>query len=46
MGKVIVKVIYENPVDKLQVFKVENYINKSAVDYAAENSLLDIILVK
>ena len=33
--------IHQNPVEAVLVFKAENYMYSRAIDYAAENGLLD-----
>ena len=38
--------IHQNPVEEGLVFKPENYVYSSAVDYAGENGLLDVIVIK
>jgi hypothetical protein len=38
--------IYQNPVEEGIVFRAEDYLYSSAVDYAGEKGLLDVIVVK
>ena len=38
--------IHNNPVEERLVFKPEDYVYSSAIDYAGENGMLDIIVVK
>ena len=37
--------IHNNPVEEGLVFKAEHYVNSSAIDYAGEKGLLDIVLI-
>ena len=37
--------IHNNPVEEGLVFKAEQYVYSSAIDYASENGLLDIVLI-
>ena len=38
--------IHKNPVEEGLVFKPEDYVYSSAVDYAGEKGLLDVIVIK
>ena len=38
--------IHMNPVEEGLVFRLEDYIYSSAADYAGENGLLDILVIK
>ena len=38
--------IHNNPVEEGLVFKAEDYVYSSAIDYTGENGMLDIIVVK
>jgi REP element-mobilizing transposase RayT len=38
--------IHQNPVEEGLVFKAEDYVYSSAIDYAGENGLLDVIIIK
>lgn len=38
--------IHQNPVEEGLVFKAEDYVYSSAIDYAGEGGLLDIIVIK
>ena len=38
--------IHNNPVEEGLVFKAEDYVYSSAIDYSGENGMLDIIVVK
>ncbi|HYQ55985.1 MAG TPA: transposase [Draconibacterium sp.] len=38
--------IHQNPVEEGLVFKAEDYVYSSAIDYAGENGLLDVIVIK
>jgi len=38
--------IHQNPVEEGLVFKAEDYVYSSAIDYAGENGLLDVMVVK
>ncbi len=38
--------IHQNPVEEGLVFKAEDYVYSSAIDYAGEKGLLDVIVVK
>jgi REP element-mobilizing transposase RayT len=38
--------IHQNPVEEGLVFKAEDYVYSSAIDYAGENGLLEVIIVK
>ncbi|MGB4415930.1 MAG: transposase, partial [Paludibacter sp.] len=37
--------IHNNPVEEGLVFKAEHYVYSSAIDYAGEKGLLDIVLI-
>jgi len=37
--------IHQNPVEEGLVFKAEQYVYSSAIDYAGEKGLLDIVLI-
>jgi len=41
-----IKYIHQNPVKESLVFKAENYMYSSAIDYAGENGMLEVIVVK
>ena len=38
--------IHQNPVEEGLVYRAEDYVYSSAVDYAGENGLLDVIIIK
>ena len=38
--------IHKNPVDEDLVFRAEDYVCSSACEYAGENGLLDVFMVK
>ena len=38
--------IHQNPVEEGLVFKAEDYVYSSAIDYAGEKGMLDVILIK
>ena len=38
-------IIHNNPVEEGLVFKAEHYVYSSAIDYAGEKGLLDIVLI-
>ena len=38
--------IHRNPVEEGLVFRPEDYMYSSAVDYAGENELLDVVVIK
>src|SRR5680860_449048 len=38
--------LHQNPVEEGLVFKAEDYVYSSAIDYSGENGMLDIIVVK
>lgn len=38
--------IHQNPVEEGLVFKAEDYVYSSAIDYAGEKGLLDIVVIK
>jgi hypothetical protein len=38
--------IHQNPVEEGIVFRAEDYLYSSAVDYAGEQGLLDVIVIK
>ena len=38
--------IHQNPVEEGIVFRAEDYLHSSAVDYAGEQGLLDVIVIK
>jgi hypothetical protein len=38
--------IHNNPVEEGLVFKTEDYVYSSAIDYSGENGMIDIIVLK
>jgi hypothetical protein len=38
--------IHQNPVEEGLVFKAEDYVYSSAIDYAGEKGMLDVIVIK
>jgi len=38
--------IHQNPVEEGIVFRPEDYVYSSASDYAGENGLLDVLVIK
>ncbi len=38
--------IHQNPVEEGLVFKAEDYVYSSAIDYAVEKGMLDVIVIK
>ena len=38
--------VHQNPVEEGIVFRAEDYLYSSAADYAGENGLIDVVVIK